>query len=35
MSQLNILVVDDDKDVCEYLQDFLASDGYGVTMATR
>jgi DNA-binding NtrC family response regulator len=32
MSQLNILVVDDDKDVCEYLQDFLASDGYGVTI---
>jgi DNA-binding NtrC family response regulator len=32
MSQLNILVVDDDKDVCEYLQDFLTSDGYGVTI---
>ncbi len=32
MSQLNILVVDDDKDVCEYLEDFLTSDGYGVTV---
>ncbi len=32
MSQLNILVVDDDKDVCEYLEDFLSSDGYGVTI---
>ena len=30
MSSLNILVVDDDKDVCEYLQDFLTSDGYQV-----
>jgi DNA-binding NtrC family response regulator len=28
---LNILVVDDDKDVCEYLQDFLTNDGYMVT----
>jgi DNA-binding NtrC family response regulator len=26
--QLNILVVDDDTDVCEYLQDFLTSEGY-------
>jgi DNA-binding NtrC family response regulator len=32
VSQLNILVVDDDKDVCEYLEDFLTSDGYGVTV---
>jgi DNA-binding NtrC family response regulator len=32
VSQLNILVVDDDKDVCEYLEDFLTSDGYGVTI---
>lgn len=31
MSDLNILVVDDDKDVCEYLEDFLTSDGYAVT----
>jgi DNA-binding NtrC family response regulator len=31
LSQLNILVVDDDKDVCEYLEDFLSSDGYTVT----
>jgi DNA-binding NtrC family response regulator len=30
VSQLNILVVDDDKDVCEYLEDFLTSDGYTV-----
>ena len=32
MPQLNILVVDDDQDVCEYLQDFLASEGYDVTI---
>ena len=31
MSHLNILVVDDDKDVCEYLEDFLTSDGYTVS----
>ena len=31
MSQLSILVVDDDKDVCEYLEDFLSHDGYRVT----
>lgn len=30
--QLNILVVDDDPDVCEYLQDFLTSEGYSVTV---
>jgi DNA-binding NtrC family response regulator len=30
--QLNILVVDDDTDVCEYLQDFLTSEGYAVTV---
>ena len=30
MSQLSILVVDDDKDVCEYLEDFLSHDGYRV-----
>jgi DNA-binding NtrC family response regulator len=28
--QLNILVVDDDQDVCEYLDDFLRSEGFGV-----
>jgi DNA-binding NtrC family response regulator len=28
--QLNILVVDDDQDVCEYLEDFLRSEGFGV-----
>jgi DNA-binding NtrC family response regulator len=31
VAQLNILVVDDDKDVCEYLEDFLTSDGYAVS----
>src|SRR5205823_3247690 len=31
VSHLNILVVDDDKDVCEYLEDFLTSDGYTVS----
>jgi DNA-binding NtrC family response regulator len=30
--QLSILVVDDDPDVCEYLHDFLASEGYSVTV---
>ena len=30
--QLAILVVDDDPDVCEYLQDFLTSEGYSVTV---
>ena len=30
-SSVNIIVIDDDKDVCEYLQDFLTSDGYSVT----
>jgi DNA-binding NtrC family response regulator len=30
LSQLSILVVDDDKDVCEYLEDFLSHDGYRV-----
>ena len=28
---LSILVVDDDKDVCEYLEDFLTAEGYRVT----
>lgn len=32
MAQLSILVVDDDTDVCEYLEDFLSSEGYGVTV---
>ena len=27
---MNILVVDDDDDMCEYLEDFLTSDGYSV-----
>ena len=30
MSQLSLLVVDDDKDVCEYLEDFLTHDGHRV-----
>lgn len=30
-TSINILVVDDDQDVCEYLQDFLSADGYSVT----
>ena len=30
-SSLNILVVDDDHDICEYLQTFLSSDGYDVS----
>jgi DNA-binding NtrC family response regulator len=30
VSQISILVVDDDKDVCEYLQDFLTSERYTV-----
>lgn len=29
-SQLSVLVVDDDRDVCEYLSDFLTQDGYKV-----
>jgi DNA-binding NtrC family response regulator len=31
VSGLSILVVDDDKDVCEYLEDFLTHEGYRVT----
>jgi DNA-binding NtrC family response regulator len=31
-SPLTILIVDDDKDVCEYLQDFLTADGYSVSI---
>jgi two-component system, OmpR family, response regulator len=31
MAQLSLLVVDDDRDVCEYLEDFLVHDGYHVT----
>jgi DNA-binding NtrC family response regulator len=30
LSQLSLLVIDDDKDVCEYLEDFLTHDGYRV-----
>jgi DNA-binding NtrC family response regulator len=33
--QLSILVVDDDPDVCEYLKDFLTSDGYAVTVCNE
>jgi DNA-binding NtrC family response regulator len=32
LPQLSILVVDDDPDVREYLRDFLASEGYSVTV---
>ena len=30
MPQLSILVIDDDRDICEYLQDFFTSEGYSV-----
>ena len=33
--QLSILVVDDDPDVCEYLHDFLASEGYSAKLASQ
>ena len=32
MGQMSILVVDDDHDVCEYLHDFLTSEGHAVTV---
>ena len=32
--QLKLLVVDDDRDVCEYLEDFLSREGYHVTTLT-
>jgi len=32
IAALNVLVVDDDPDVCEYLHDFLTSEGYTVTV---
>jgi DNA-binding NtrC family response regulator len=31
VAPLNILVIDDDRDVCEYLEDFLSHEGYHVT----
>ena len=34
MVQLKILVVDDDRDVCEYLSDFLNREGFQVTTIT-
>ena len=34
MPQLSILVVDDDQDVCEYLEDFLTHEGFHVTTLT-
>ena len=34
MAPLNILVVDDDRDVCEYLEDFLSHEGYQVHSLT-
>ena len=30
MKQLGVLVVDDDLEVCEYLQSFLSGEGYAV-----
>jgi DNA-binding NtrC family response regulator len=30
--RLSVLVVDDDADICEYLQDFLGNEGYAVTV---
>lgn len=35
MPQLRILVVDDDPDVCEYLRDFLETEGYAVTVVNE
>jgi DNA-binding NtrC family response regulator len=35
LSQLSILVVDDDKDICEYLEDFLTQEGYRVSCVTE
>jgi len=32
LPQLSVMVVDDDQDVCEYLQDFLTSEGFAVTV---
>jgi DNA-binding NtrC family response regulator len=34
VAALNILVIDDDRDVCEYLEDFLSHEGYNVTSLT-
>jgi len=34
VAQLNILVVDDDRDVCEYLEEFLSHEGYHVKSLT-
>jgi DNA-binding NtrC family response regulator len=34
LAPLNILVVDDDRDVCEYLEDFLSHEGYQVHSLT-
>jgi DNA-binding NtrC family response regulator len=34
VAPLNILVVDDDGDVCEYLEDFLSHEGYQVRSLT-
>jgi len=31
LKKVRILIVDDDPDVCEYLQKFLSKDGYDVT----
>ena len=34
-SKLGILVVDDDEDICQFLQEFLGRQGYRVTCVTR
>ena len=34
VSQIGILIVDDDKDICDYMETFLAKDGYAVKALT-
>ena len=34
LSPLSVLCIDDDRDVCTYLEDFLGADGYRVTTVT-
>ncbi len=33
--EINILVIDDDKDVCEFLKKFLSEDGYNINTLAR
>jgi DNA-binding NtrC family response regulator len=35
LKKVRILIVDDDPDVCEYLQKFLSKDGYDVTTVSQ